>query len=134
MRAMRAYSLPTSLTVIIAITVLNSVTTAAPMGSSWSNVADTWKVANDGKSFASAFGDLERTGLPYLFVTNSGSNNALYKNTAETHENQQHGTDITDQVGLTDHGASRGAAFGDFNGDGFLEHLSKQSKCVCSTT
>jgi len=74
-------------------------------------------VADDGKSFAVAYADIDADGDLDIFVTNSGSSNRLYINV----DGKGNFEEATIQAGLVDKGASRGAAFADVNGDGLLD-------------
>lgn len=77
-----------------------------------SNVA-----ASDGESFAVSLVDIDDDGDLDIFVTNSGSANNFYMNNGDGSF-----TDVAGKAGVADeHVESRGVAFADTNGDGFLD-------------
>lgn len=75
-------------------------------------------VAGTGVSFAVALADVDGDGDLDMFVTNSEESNRLYLNS----NGQGRYIDATAASGLADEAAtSRGAVFGDVNGDGLLD-------------
>lgn len=86
-------------------------------GVTFTEVGESLGVASTGQSFAVTFVDIDGDGDQDMFVTNSGSSNILYINS----DGRGTFTDATAAAGLTDNGASRGAAFADVNGDGLLD-------------
>jgi hypothetical protein len=62
-----------------------------------------------------AVGDYNNDGWPDIYLTCLGGN-ALYRNNGDGTF-----TDVTTRAGVRDGGWSTGAAFGDYDGDGFVD-------------
>jgi len=90
---------------------------AVAAGWTFTDEASSRGVDGSGQSFAVAFADVDADGDQDMFITNAGSPNRLYINT----DGKGTFADETAKAGLTDAGSSRGAAFADVNGDGFLD-------------
>jgi hypothetical protein len=71
---------------------------------------------NDRFSFAASWADYDRDGWPDLYVANDFGRNNLYRNNGD-------GTfsDVAAQAGVEDLGAGMSAAWGDYDGDGWLD-------------
>jgi enediyne biosynthesis protein E4 len=70
-------------------------------------------VTSGGNSFAGAWGDYDKDGLPDLFVANNGANNGLYRNNGSGSF-----TAVTTGPVVTDGGSSYCGSWGDYDNDG----------------
>lgn len=92
---------------------------AMAMGYDYEEESQVRGVQDFGASFAVAMADVNLDGHVDIFLTNAGTTNRLWLNKGDGS-----GTfvDNTDAAGVADaEGSSRGAAFADVNGDGFLD-------------
>jgi hypothetical protein len=85
-------------------------------GGSFTNVTGGTIVTDGGNSAGCAWGDYDNDGFLDLFVPNNNENNFLYHN---NHDGTF--TKINSGRIVTDGGSSLGAAWGDYDNDGFLD-------------
>ncbi|MDH4035184.1 MAG: VCBS repeat-containing protein, partial [candidate division Zixibacteria bacterium] len=83
---------------------------------SFTKVTEGAIVTDEATSYTCAWGDYDNDGFLDLFVPNSLSTNALYHNNGDMTF-----TRIYDEPFLTDIGYSWGAAWGDYDNDGYLD-------------
>lgn len=98
----------------------------SPSHARWHEDAQARGVANSGASFAVAFADVNGDEAPDMFVTNSGSENALYLNNGQGKFVER----TPSCPELADKGSTRGAVFGDVNGDGILDLYTTDSSAA----
>ena len=74
-------------------------------------------MTNDRWGFGVAVGDFDNDGWPDLYVANYGKNRLYHNNHDGTF------TDVAEKAGVTLGNWSTGPSFGDYDGDGRLDHF-----------